>query len=193
MNKRFLLYCGPLTVLIEWIGLLLGKLLAKDFNYDAALSTLTHAAQPLPLIFGVTLTLIGITYFLFSLALANISKLIPIAGGIAGAMFALAGWVPYTGNGGWSDSVHNTCTYVATLGYAVMIWSVKKHPHQTMQRISVIALVALVLTAIWSFESVASKSLVAVSQLCMLFIFQLWTILVVWHSRKLDKVVSSLS
>ena len=191
MNKRFFLYCGPLTVLIEWIGLLLGKLLAKDFNFNAALSTLTHAKQPLPIIFGVTLTLIGITYFLFSLALTNISRLVPFAGGVAGAMFALAGWVPYTGNGGWSDSIHNTCTYVATLGYALMIWSFKKHPQHALRRISAITLFSLVLVTIWSFESVASKSLIAVSQLCMLFIFQLWTILVVWHSRKLDKVVGS--
>lgn len=82
-----LLYFGPITLVVEWLGLALGIHYLRTFNTNEAISTVTTSPHPLPLIFGLTLTTVGVTYFLFGLSLKHISRRIPIIAFVAGIAF----------------------------------------------------------------------------------------------------------
>src|SRR5680860_1014239 len=122
MNMPYYLYFGILAVFVEWTSLVT-SLFIHSFDPNSALSTATVGPQPLPFIFGATLTIAGIAYFIFSLSLRQYDKRIPYYALFAGVSFALTGWLPYSGAGGVTDVPHQICSYFALLGYLAMIWA----------------------------------------------------------------------
>lgn len=185
LSKKQLLYFGPLTIAIEWTGIiLLSKI--NGFNLNEALSTVTTAPRPSPLIFGVTLTLASITYFIFSLSLKTVSSRVPHIALLSGIAFTLTGWIPYRGDGGTLDVLHSLCSYIAVVGYMYMIWTVRNHPVKPISKASMGIIWLLLLVILISFYSLfIAHRYIALIELLILFIIQAWTIIVVWHSREL--------
>lgn len=185
LSQKALLLFGPLTVLVEIMGLMLSLHYLKKFNPDTALSMYSVAPRPLPLIFGLTLTLAGILYFIFSLALRPYSKNIPIIALFSGIMISLTGWISFSHNGSTRDILHNFCIYVALAGYSSMIWLMKKHPVRAIQRISSITFYLLFVSILWASVCILILNrYIAIAQLLVLLIMQLWTIVIAWHTKK---------
>ncbi len=185
LNYKSLLLFGPVTLLLEWTGILIGSYYAKGFNPNRAISTLSTASQPLPFIFGITLTLAGFTYFLFSLALADHDRRIPVIGAIAGLLFAFTGWLPYSGNGGITDILHNVTIYASVTGYIAMIWLARGHNNHKIHKLTVWSLRIIVAASIIALVSMLLVGKYeAIAELLVLVTIQVWTMLVVWHSRQ---------
>lgn len=185
MSQKSLRFFGIITVTIEWVGIILGAYYTKNFNPNIPISVASTSAQPLPLIFGLVLSFVGITYFIFSLSLKDINRAIPFIAGIAGLAFILTGWIPYTGLGGRLDTFHNTAVDIAILGYAGMVFLMTKHPHRRIKQSSTAILGALFVCCLFSFISLyALHKFTAVVQLFILMLLQLWTIIIVWHEGK---------
>ncbi len=187
MRKNQYLYFGLVTVVAEWVGLVLGYAYLHRLDPNKALSTATVAPAPLPLIFGLTLTVAGVTYAIFSLALRPYSRWIPYYAIIAGIAFSIAGWTRYTGYGGTQDVVHQISSYIALFGYLAMIWLLRSHPKRhisvaskTVTGVIVGALGLAVLT------NYVFHQYFAYVQLLILISIQTWTVLVVWHERKIN-------
>ena len=187
MSMKSLRLFGIITVAIEWIGIVLGAYYTQNFNPDIPISVATTSARPLPLIFGVVLSCVGITYFVFSLSLKNSNRAIPYIAAIAGLAFMLTGWIPYTGLGGHLDTLHNTAVDVAILGYAGMVLLMTKHPHKRIKQSSMAILSALLVACIFSFVSLyVIHKFTAIAQLVILVLLQIWTIIIFWHESKLS-------
>lgn len=184
LNRKTLLLFGPITLVIEWTGLVVGSMYAKGFDTNRALSTLSTASEPLPFIFGMTLTLAGFTYFLFSLALADHDKKIPVLGAISGILFALTGWLPYSGDGGTFDILHNAAIYASVTGYVAMIWLVRGHDNHKVHKLTVRSIRVIVAATVIALVSMlVIGKYEAIAELLVLITIQVWTILLVWHSR----------
>lgn len=184
LNRKTLLLFGPITLVIEWTGLVVGSMYAKGFDTNRALSTLSTASEPLPFIFGMTLTLAGFTYFLFSLALADHDKKIPVLGAISGILFALTGWLPYSGDGGAFDILHNAAIYASVTGYVAMIWLVRGHDNHKIHKLTVRSIRVIVAATVIALVSMlVIGKYEAIAELLVLVTIQVWTILLVWHSR----------
>lgn len=185
ISKKHLWLFGPLTVLIEWIGLLIGMQYAKNFDPNKAISILSVAPQPFPLIFGLTLTLAGSSYFIFSFALKEHSKNITTVAFISGVLLALTGWIAYSGNGGIADMAHNLCIYLAVGGYCTMIWMIRDHHDHRIRLATRSTLWLLLLVGCLAFYSLfISHRLESVAELTVLFFIQVWTLVIVWLGRK---------
>jgi len=185
LQKHHLLYFGPVAVLIEWIGLGVMWRYYPNFNPNNAISTITMAPAPWPQFFGVTLTLVGITYGLFTLPLRAYSPYVPLIGLIAGIAFVLTGWIPFSGNGGVVDVVHNISSLVAVVSYTAIIALMQKHPKQRISHASKTIYYLLLFGVVLSFASLyAVHRFVALIQLFLLALIQTWTIIVVWHELK---------
>lgn len=184
VTRKHLLYFGPLTVIIEWLGILAGFHYAKDFNLDSALSTLASAPNPLPIIFSLTLLLAGMSYFIFSFSLRFYSKRIPVLAFASGLLLALTGLITYTGQGGLQDILHNLCIYLSISGYAAIIWAMKKHPMQAVKRVSAFAFWVMLLSVVLAFICLfIINRYAALAELLILVIIQAWTIVIVWHDK----------
>lgn len=187
LKRTHLLWLGPLTVAIEWTGLFIGSFYLKGFDFNNALSTLTGAQAPLPLIFATTLILAGLTYVGFCLALKRYSANIPIMGVLSGIFLALTGIIAYTGHGGIGDLLHNLVITIAIIGYSCVIYLMKDHPMGAIQQASVwlfrvfIFGIALAIVALYMINRY-----IAFAQLFILLIIQIWTIIIVWHERRFD-------
>jgi hypothetical protein len=180
-----LLYFGPITLVIEWCGILLGIHYLASYNTNKAISTVSTAQSPLPLIFGLTLTTVGITYFLFGLSLKHISRRIPYTAFIAGIAFTLTGWIPYTGNGGTGDLAHNLFNCIAVAGYIAMIWFLREHPLEPISKASQYFFYMLVVTSFTALISLyILHRFVTYAQLTLLVLIQIWTLVVVWHTKR---------
>lgn len=185
MSLKSLRFFGVITVAIEWIGIILGALYTKNFNPNIPISVASTSAQPLPLIFGVVLSCVGITYFMFSLSLKESNRALPYFAAVAGLAFVLTGWIPYTGLGGRLDTFHNTAVDIAILGYAGMVFLMTKHPHNRIKRSSVVILGALFVCCLFSFISLyVLHRFTAIVQLIILVLLQIWTVIIFWHESK---------
>lgn len=185
LQNRQLLYFGPIAVCIEWFAILLALNYKQEFNPHHALSTATTSAQPLPLVFGVTLSVVAVTYALFAFALRSYSRYIPLLGFISAISFTLTGWIPYTGTGGTHDILHNICSFISVACYIGIVWQLSKHPKKHIRNASTVSSSLLVLGVILSFISMyAIHQYIAFVQLHLLFIIQCWTVFIVWHERK---------
>jgi len=188
LQKRFtenqLMYFGVVTVFIEWVGSVLLLIKSGGLDLNKPISVVTVAKQPLPLIFGLTLSLAGLTYFLFTLSLRSISESIPKVGLISGIAFALTGWVPYRGDGQVADIIHNLAVYVAVAGYGYIVWSMRKHHIGLIQHASTVAGVLFLAATIAAFVGLfVFHRYVAVAQIAILAVAQAWTMLVIVCSR----------
>lgn len=158
-----------------------------DFNPDLPLSTLSVAKQPLPILFGTTLTLAGFTYFIFSYSFKSHSQNIHKVALFSGIALGLTGWIPYRGTGGAQDIAHSMCIYMAGMGYATMIWMMKAHPVRAAGKISAAAFWLLMVAAAIGFISLfIVHKYVAFAQLGILLLIQVWTIMIVWQTRPLE-------
>ncbi len=185
VSQKTLLMFGPLTIFVELAGLALAIHYIKKFNPDIALSLLSVAPRPLPLIFGLTLTLAGVFYFIFSFVLRPYAKNIPIIAFVSGLMLSLTGWISFSHNGSTRDILHNICIYTALIGYSSMIWLMKKHPVKAVQQISNITFYLLMISILWASVCIlVLNRYIAIAQLVVLLIMQIWTIVLVWHTRK---------
>lgn len=185
LTKRQLWLFGPLTVLIEWAGLLIGMQYAKNFDPNKAISTLSVSPQPLPLIFGLTLNLAGLSYFIFSFALKEHSKNITTVAFISGGLLALTGWITYSGNGGIADIAHNLCICLAVGGYCTIIWMIRDHHDHRIRLATKSTLWILFAVGCLAFYSLfISHRFESFAELLTLFFIQVWTLIVVWLSRK---------
>lgn len=184
-DKHHLLWFGPLTVLIEWIALIIGIIYLKGFDSNNAISSITVAAPPFPVIFGVTLTTVAITYSLFSVPLRQYSKYVPIAATVAGIAFIITGWTPYTGTDGVNNVVHNLASFVAVCGYVVVVWLLREHPKRRISQASKLAYKLMLLGVIAAALGIyATQKYIALAQLSILFVIQVWTVFIVWHEWK---------
>ncbi len=185
-EKHHLLYFGSITVLIEWIALIVGISYMNDFNPDNALSVATVAAQPLPTIFGIATTTVAITYSLFAIPLHAYDKRIPYLAVLAGIGFTATGWIPFTGQGGAVDTIHNISSFVAVAGYTGIIWLLRKHPKAHVSKASTLAYRLLIVAVIISYiNTYVVHRYIAYGQLYVLGLIQAWTVFIVWHERKL--------
>lgn len=185
MRKKYYLYSGLVAVVIEWVGLLLIVTYLHRLDPDKALSTNTVAPWPVPIIFGLTLTLAGVGYALFSLALRSYSRYLPYVGVAAGTAFAVTGWTPYTGNGGPQDILHQVFSYLALIGYVIMIWLLRAHPRRQISLVSqiIVGLIfAIILLSLIS--NYLGNPYFAYLQIAIVGLVQAWTVLVVWHERR---------
>ena len=184
-NKRLLLYCGLLTVAIEWLGLLVASFYVRNFNPNTALSVIGSEPMPLPFIFGITFTLVGITYYLFSLSLKSYSEQIPKLAFIAGIAFIVVGWIPFKGDS-TTDVIHNLAAYIAMFGYIGMVWLLQAHPHKKVSEMSknlfrlLILLIFVIISSLYFFHWY-----IAYLELLILFVIQCWTVFVIWFERRL--------
>lgn len=184
MKQKHLLYFGPITILIEWTALIIASFYFHAFHPNQALSEITAAAWPLPFIFGLTLTVASITYFLFALALRSYSKLIPYFALIAGIAFALAGWIPYHGHGGTTDLFHNLCSYTAGFGYTAIVWLLRKHPSRKVSLMSTIIFSLAVTSIALAFITLfVVHKYVAYIQLLIMVLLQTWALIVTFYER----------
>lgn len=185
LQNRQLLYFGSLAVCIEWFAIAMALSYKQEFNPNHALSTATTSAQPLPLVFGVTLSAVAVTYALFALSLRTYSRNIPLLGFISAISFTLTGWIPYTGTGGTHDVLHNVCSFISVACYIGIVWLLTKHPKKHIRHASAVSSSLLILGVILSFISMyAIHRYIAFVQLYLLFIIQCWTVFIVWHERK---------
>ncbi len=189
MRKNQYLYFGLVTIVVEWLGLTIGWAYMHHLDPNKALSTASVAPHPLPLIFGLTLTTVAITYAIFAMALRSYSKWIPVYAVLAGVGFCVAGWAPYSGYGGAMDVIHQVGSYVALVGYLIMIWLLRSHPKRHIS-IASKTVVAIILAAggLVILTNYVFHRYFAYVQLLILFSIQSWTVLVVWHERKLTPV-----
>lgn len=179
---------GPITLAVEWFGILLGIHYLGSYNTNLAISTVTTSPSPLPLVFGLTLTTVGVTYFLFGLSLKRVSNKVPIAAFIAGVAFTLTGWIPYSGHGGTSDIAHNAFNYIAIGGYISMIWLLRDHPLRPISKASRFFFFMLVGISLTAFISLfVLHRFIAYVQLTLLVAIQIWTLIVVWHTLRQKK------
>lgn len=187
LKRKQLLYFGLLTVAIEWIAIFIGSMYAKNFDFNNALSTLSSADSPLPFIFATTLILVGVTYSIFCLSLKQYSTKIPIIGVMSGVFLGLTGVLAYTGKGGIGDAAHNLAIITAVLGYSSVIYIVKDHPMNVVQQASKWLFKAFIFGIILATITLFFiDRYVALTQLFILFIIQIWTIIIVWHDRNLE-------
>lgn len=185
LEKHHLLYFGPLTVLIEWVALILGLLYLHHFDLNNAISSVTTASWPLPLLFGGTLTIVAVTYSLFAVSLRSYSRHIPVVAIIAGIAFIITGWVPYTGTDGVNNIVHNTASFVAVVGYIAIIWLLRDHPKKRVSQTTRLTYkLLLVGICAASISMYATHRYIALMQLYLLFIIQAWTVFIVWHELR---------
>lgn len=183
-NKVFL-YSGLITVAVEWLGLLTSLAYTHRLDPNKALSTSTQAPWPVPLIFGLTLTIAGLSYAIFSFALKPYSKWIPFWAIVAGFAFMMTGWTPYSGYGGRADLIHQFFSYVALMGYVIMIWLLRAHPRRHI-RVSSTTVACLIIGAT-GFAAISHFALgryFAYAQLLILLLIQTWTVYVIWNERK---------
>ena len=185
ISKKHLYIFGPLTVLVEWTGLLIGIQFAKDFDPNQAISSLSIAPQPLPIIFGTTITLAGLSYYIFSFALKEHTRNITTVAFISGVLLALTGWITYSGNGGVKDLLHNFSIYLAVGGYCTMIWMLRDHHNSRIRLATLSTLWLLLLVGCLAFYCLfISHKLESIAELTVLFLIQIWTLVIVWFSRK---------
>lgn len=188
MQYKKLLYFGPLTVLIEWIGIVM-LLSSNSFDPNVPLSVATNADYPLPLLFGLFLTAIAISYTLFALPLKTYSEYIPKLAALAGITFILTGWIPYTGHDALTDTVHNIASYIAIGSYVLIVWFMRSHPKKPISVASKIAYKSMILGIIAAFITLyVFDAYVSLAQLYILVSIQLWTIWVVWHEMRPPKI-----
>lgn len=184
-DKNHLLWFGPVTIVVEWVALLIGVIWLKEFDTNNAISAVTVAVQPFPVIFGITLTIIAITYTLFSLPLRQYSKNVPVVAVFAGLAFIITGWTPYTGIEGVGNIIHNTASFIAACGYIAIIWLLRKHPKKHVSSASKMAykltIIGVLLVVVGVF---ITHKYVSLAQLLVLFIIQIWTVYIVWHERR---------
>ena len=187
LKRKHLLYFGPLTVAIEWAALILTLIYVKDFDFNNALSTMTNAKAPLPVIFAATLILAGFTYSIFCFSLKRYSAKIPVIGVVSGMFFALTGLIAYTGSGGIGDVAHNLAITMAVIGYSSVIYLMKDHPLDAVQKASKILFRVFIFGVMLATITLYMVDrYIALAQLLILFIIQIWTIIIVWHDHKLD-------
>lgn len=184
MSRKNFLYFGIATVVVEWIGLVLGFLI-EPFNPNMAISTASVGIQPLPIVFGVTLSIAGLTYYLFSLALRPYSRWIHYYAMVAGIAFALTGWLPYTGTSGLADVPHQLCSYVALVGYIAVIWALRQHPKShiavTSRAIAWLIIGMIIMSVLSDYFD---QKYFAITEILILVLIQTWTVFVVWHERR---------
>ncbi len=190
MNK--LKYFGVITVIVEWLGVLIASRYINGFNFNNAISTLSVAPRPLSLIFSLTITFASISFFLYALSLREYSNRIPVYALIASLAFMIVGWVPLRSNGSISDSIHSICGIIATIGYTLIIWECRKHPKKHISIASVIITSLLLLIMIASILSLyVFHKYVAIVEILIVVSMQYWLIYVTWHSRATKAVANS--
>ncbi|MEO5627479.1 MAG: hypothetical protein ABIQ89_01165 [Candidatus Saccharimonadales bacterium] len=191
MRRKYYLYSGLLAILAEWAGFVLIAYF-HHLDLNKALSVNTVASWPLPLIFGITLTLAGLGYGLFSVALKPYAHSIIYVGITAGVAFAFTGWTPYTGYGGVGDLVHQAFSYVALAGYITMVWLLRSHPKRQIRLASkIIVGLMLAIIALAPVSNYVWHQGFGYLQIAIVGLFQSWVVLVVWQERKLtamDKI-----
>lgn len=183
LSNRQLLMFGPLTIVIEWLGLLMSFYYTRGLDLNVPISLLSVAEPPLPTIFATTLTLAGLSFFIFSFALRHYSKNIVWVSLLAGIMLALTGFARYSGRGGLSDILHNIFIYSSLASFGVVIWMMKKHPHKVISSVSEKVFIFLLISSAITVVSLNIHRYVAFIQLTMLVVLQVWVMVIVWHSR----------
>lgn len=171
---------GPITLLIEWIGFFLILVLSTGLDPNEALSMATTSSQPLPLIFGLTLTMASITYWLFSFSLTNGKfSLIPKIVFLAGITFILTGWVPYDGGSSVTNIIHNTLISISVILYTYFIYLTGHNTNQKVAKLAKPFVFLMIVSMVLSFICVHVLSLGALyAQLFTVVVCHAWTLLV---------------
>lgn len=191
LRSNRLLYFGIATVAIEWLGLLLGIILANGLNIDQPISAYSTADQPLPLIYGITLTLAAITYFLFTVPLVPYAKHVALTAGVAGTAWILTAWSPYK-TGGLDSGFHTFFSFVAAFAYLLVVWQLRTHPFKKIGDASVFFSALILIGMIGTILTVfINHRFSALAQLIVLIAIQTWTIYTVWHTKKYHKLIES--
>ena len=151
-RDKLILLCAPLTVLIEWTTFLI-VINTYPFDFNHPFSAIPYDYPSMSVLFGLTLSLAGLSFAVFTLALRPYWKDVFRFSLICAILMILAGWAQYNPNGGFWHTVHAGSANLFGAGYLFIMFQIAQRSRGVLQQasriflaIATLCLVGVILT-----------------------------------------------
>lgn len=190
-------YGGFIAVAIEWVGFVL-CLILHPINFSEPASQYGYYSDT-RLVFAATLTLVSLSYYLFSRQLDRYWQWTSLCSLIAGICLTITAWVPYQPYASaYALDAHNLSVTGALILYALpMFYIGYKKVHITIARLSHIGFIAVTIMGIAAVIARTQGKRVFLLQLASAVCLHFWILainyLTLQHHRKTQSEAATVT
>lgn len=139
-REKLILLCAPLTVLIEWTAFII-VITTYPFDFNHPFSAIPYDYPSMAVLFGAAVSLAGITFAIFTLALRPYWKDAFRFTVVCAGLMILAGWAQYNPNGEFWHTVHAGSANLMGAGYLFLMFQIAQRSQGVLRQASRIFLV----------------------------------------------------